>query len=181
MIIDESASDEEISKLTEAVVKVVPSMPEAILNTSFYPRIKVLQIPEIMRFCKEQTTLKNDLLDMCNYIGEYLSESDIHDLFDALKDKYNNENPLVGLEYHIESTRIDYGVVLFVVIKRDDVYLKKFIFRYRKSLDSSIDGLSTIGVPLNSKPLENVGDIEKALRASQIDALMSGVRKDDKK
>lgn len=168
MRLDEGPAEAEIDQMTEAVVRVVPSVSENILNTSFYPRIRVLEIPEIMRFCQEQISLKNDLLDLTTYIGEYMTEAQIREIFDTLKEKYNQEK-IIGMEYHVESTRIDFGVVLFVVIKRTDIFVKKFIFRFRKALDTNLVGLSSIGVPIGGI---NLPELQKEDRARETDALL---------
>ena len=39
----------------------------------------------------------------------------------------------IGIEYHIEVTRYDYGVPVFVVIKRDIIYIKKICFQIQKT------------------------------------------------
>ena len=66
-----------------------------------------------------------------------------------MKEKYNDKNNNIGLDYHIEATRIDYGVPVFVIIKRTDISMKKFVFRFRKTdVATGMDGLSPIGVPL---------------------------------
>lgn len=145
MIIEEESK--ELKDLNETFIKVLPSAPESVLNSAFYPRIRILEIPEIMQYCREHTDLKNDLLAIATFIGEFLTEDQIRDIFDGLKNKYNTNDSLVGLEYHMEATRVDFGIVLFVAIKRNNFYIKKFIFRFRKALDVSMSGLSNIGVP----------------------------------
>ena len=82
-------------------------------------------------------------------VGEQLSESFIREYLDDLKEKYNTVDNNVGLEYHIEQTRIDYGVAVFVIIKRDTVYCKKFVFRFRKASPTlGVSGLSNTGTGL---------------------------------
>lgn len=170
MVLDEST---DIEKLNETIVKIIPSVSEKILNSSYYPRIKVLELPEIIRFCKEQTSLKNDLLAILTYVGEQMSEEDIRNIFDSMKRKYN-QNDKIGLDYHIEMTRYDYGICLFVIIKRDDVYAKKFVFRYKRKdkSETNIDGLTSVGYPLSQ---QNIQDI----RRDNVKQILKSLGKED--
>lgn len=132
--------------LNEMIVKVSDSLPTKLENSIYYDRLKALLMPEIISFCKEFLELRDDLLYLRAAIGTELSEDAIRSYFDALKEKYNNKNNNIGLDYHIESTRIDYGVPLFVILKRNDIYMKKFVFRFRKiSTSDGLQGLSNIG------------------------------------
>lgn len=147
MFIDES---EDIKKLNEMIIRTSDSLDPEITNSIYYPRLKQLMFKEIIDFCKEKYELKEDLLELHDYIGQKLSEASIREYLDELKLKYNLSNS-TGLDYHIESTRVDYGVVVFAIIKRNDILTKKFVFRFRKSPTDSLFGLSNNGVPVIEK------------------------------
>lgn len=107
---------------------------------------------EIQEFTKEKIELKRDLHNIRLTIGQEMNEEDIRRYLDTLKDTYNNKNSDIGIEYHIETTRIDYGVPVFVMIKRDHIYIKKLVFRFKKKDNSKgIGGLSPAGIRLESK------------------------------
>jgi hypothetical protein len=140
----------ELNTLNEMFVNVLPSMPSKIENSIYYNRLKHLLMPEIITYCKEFTDMRDDLLYLRAAIGTELSEDAIRAYLDGLKEKYNDKNNNIGLDYHIEATRIDYGVPVFVIIKRTDISMKKFVFRFRKTdVATGMDGLSPIGVPLS--------------------------------
>jgi hypothetical protein len=146
-IILENNESKELDHLEEMVVNVYDGLPVEIENSIFYPKLKQLLYFEIIRFCKEQTELKEDLLIFRNLVGESLEESQIREYLDTLKAKFNNTNSNVGLNYHIEATRIDLSCVLFVIIKRHDIHMKKFVFRFRKkNLGSNVDGIAPGGL-----------------------------------
>ena len=90
-----------------------------------------------------------------------------------MKRKYN-QNDKIGLDYHIEMTRYDYGICLFVIIKRDDVYAKKFVFRYKRKDKSAtnIDGLTSVGYPLSQ---QNIQDI----RRDNVKQILKSLGKED--
>ena len=69
---------------------------------------------------------------------------------EKLKTKYNMQVNNIGLDYHIEVTRIDFGVPVFVIIKRDFIYMKKFVFRFKKNIATGLEGLTTVGTFKNS-------------------------------
>ncbi len=145
IILEESR---EIAELNEMFVRVERSLPSNIENSVFYPKLKQLLFTEITRFTKERAELKADLNFLRMNVGELLGEAEIRDYLDTLKRKYNDKDNDVGIDYHIEATRFDYGVPVFVVIKREVIYMKKFAFRFRKpDTSSSIQGLSASGVP----------------------------------
>jgi hypothetical protein len=147
MFIDEESK--EIRQLNEMFVKVYDSLPTKIENSIFYPKLKQLLHMEIIKFTREQIELKQDLNLLRMNIGEALSETEIREYLDSLKAKYNLDDNNVGLDYHIEVTRYDYGVPIFVVIKRDIIYFKKFVFRFRKSSPTmGLDGLQVSGLPI---------------------------------
>ena len=138
-IVNENLS-EEINKINETIMSVQDSLPAKVTNTIFYTKLKYLMFSEIVKFCREKLELKQDLLNLRTFIGEFISEEDIRKMFDELKEKYNNVNDNIGMDYHIEATRIDYGVCLFVMLKRGDiVFAKKFVFRFRKSQTVGFD------------------------------------------
>lgn len=143
---------QDIKKVNEMFVDVQPSLSSDITNSIFYNKLKYFMFKEIVDFCKEKIELKNDLLELRVLIGEFLTEQDIRNKLDLLKERYNNTVQNIGIEYHLESTRIDYGVAVFCIIKRDDIYAKKFVFRFRKSpqIGLNYSGLSSIGAPISS-------------------------------
>lgn len=129
-------------------VKVEKSLPEKIENSVYYPKLRQLLMPEIVRFTREKLELRDDLNFFRMNVGENLSDTEIREYLDGLKDKYNLEDNDIGLDYHIEVTRFDYGVPVFVVIKRDRIYMKKFVFRFRKSnISGGLQDVSQVGVP----------------------------------
>ena len=145
MIIYEESK--ELQTLNEMFVRVEGGLPSKVENSIYYAKLKNLLHKEIVGFTKEKIELRDDLTYLRLSVGEQLTESDIREALDALKNKYNMDDNSIGLDYHIEVTRIDYGVALFVVIKRDQIYLKKFVFRYRKAnISSGIEGLTQAGV-----------------------------------
>lgn len=146
IIIEEESDD--IRRLNEMVISVQPSLPTEIENSIFYPKLKQLLHVEIFRFCKEQVELKEDLNIFRQLIGEVLTESQIREYLDGLKTKYNGINNNVGLDYQISATRIDYCCPVFVVIKRDVIHMKKFVFRFRKAggIGTPLDGLTVGGL-----------------------------------
>lgn len=83
-------------------------------------------------------------------VGNEMFEADIRAYLDELKEKYNGKIDDVGLDYHIEATKIDYGVAVFVVLKLTDIQLKKFVFRFRKA-----KGIQVGVEPLNLGGLVN--------------------------
>ena len=136
-----------LQDLHEMIVNVHDSLPSAVENSIFYPKLKQLLHLEIIRFCKEQVELKEDLNIFRRLIGDQLSENEIRTYMNDLKAKYNNINSNVGIDYHIESTRIDYSCVVFVVIKRENIHMKKFVYRFKKKdISAGMNGLSIGGL-----------------------------------
>lgn len=145
---------DELRHLNEMYVNVLPALDPKVTNSIYYNRLKYLMFNEIVQFCREKLDLKQDLLAIRPYIGDYMSEEDIRKTFDGLKNKYNGgAEDNVGIDYHIETTRVDYGVCVFAIIKRDDIYAKKFVFRFRKTPSAGLDlsNLTAIGSPLPEK------------------------------
>lgn len=141
------SESDEIKKINEMLVDVVPSLDEKITNSIYYNKLKHATFNEIITFCREKIELKSDLLYIRTFIGEFLTTDEIHDVFDELKKKHNGEEN-IGIEYHIETTRIDYSVCLFVIIKRNDIMAKKFIFRFRKAPSAGLSGLTNANMPI---------------------------------
>ena len=146
-ILNESA---DLKRLNEMFVDVRDSLPTEIENSIYYPKLKHLLFGEINEFCKEKLELKKDLNNFRDLVGEYIEEEQIREYLDGLKTKYNMQVNNIGLDYHIEVTRIDFGVPVFVIIKRDFVYLKKFVFRFKKNINSGLGDLSTAGMLRNN-------------------------------
>lgn len=121
----------ELETLHELFIKVEDSLPADLENSIFYSRIKNTMTKELMSFMREQAALRADLMRLKDKIGEIMSEDQIRRELEPLM-KYNEEDNNVGVIYHIESTRLDYGVPVIVIIKRDVLYVKKFVFRFKK-------------------------------------------------
>ena len=152
MILEEQSSD--MKKLNEMFIDVGDSLPTKIENSIFYPKLKQLLHQEILRFFMKSSEsthkeLKDDLNLLRLNVGEKLSEVEIREYLDALKETYNSENNNVAIDYHIEVTRFDYGVPVWVVIKRSNIHMKKFVFRFRKAkITMGLDDVSIGGIPL---------------------------------
>ena len=153
-VLNENSQLTEINNkiLNEMKLNVKDHLPDKVELSIYYPKLKQQLRSEIFNFCREKIELKEDLNMFRMLVGEYLDEKDIREYLDTLKEKYNNKNDtFIGIDYHIEATRIDYGVAVFVMIKRSDCDMKKFVFRFRKKdLGSGIANLSTIGTPLDA-------------------------------
>jgi hypothetical protein len=148
-LIEISEESKDIVQLNEMLFKVQNSLPKNIENSVFYPKLKQLLHMEIVRFAKDQIELKQDLNFLRMNVGEAIPEAEIREYLDSLKEKYNGQQQDIAIDYHVEVTRIDYGVPVFVVIRRGTVHMKKFVFRFRKSdIRQGLDGLSQQGVPL---------------------------------
>ena len=131
IVLEETNS--QLANINEMFIASLPSLPTDVENSIYYARIKQLLHPEIYNFCKEQLELKEDLNFLRMSVGEVMTEQEIRDYLDSLKDKYK-DNDKVGIEYHIEVTRIDYGVPVFCIIRRGNgIFMKKFVFRFRKA------------------------------------------------
>lgn len=147
----------QITQLNEVFVNVLPSLPTDIEGSIYYAKLKNLLHAEIMNFCKEQLELKSDLQFFRMNVGEALTEKEIREYLDTLKEKYNSKEQNVGIDYHIEATRIDFGVAVFCVIKRENIYMKKFVFRFRKvNNEGSIGTLSASQIPNNTEKKKNL-------------------------
>ena len=150
-VLEESA---QIKELNEMFVNVLPSLPTKVENSIYYRKLRTMLHPEIINYCREHVDLKQDLNFLRMMVGEEITEREIREYLDRLKEKYNLSDNNCALDYHIEVTRIDYGVPVFVVIKRDMIYLKKFVFRFLKAnTATSLLDVNNSGVPINS-PLD---------------------------
>ena len=119
--------------LHEMFIKVEDAHPSKLENSIFYSRIKNTMAHDLMTFMKEQIDLRDELMELKDDIGEPKSERDIRLILDKLMKKYNGADNNVGIVYHIESTRVDYGVPVIVMIKRNVIFVKKFVFRFKKT------------------------------------------------
>lgn len=135
---------DDVKTLNETIIRTANSLDPSIANSIYYPKLKHLTFREIVDFCKEKLELKADLLELNDFMGMKISEEELRNYLDNLKLKYGMIDN-IGLEYHIESTKVDYGVSLFVVIRRADIDVKKFVFRFRKSATDTIFGLGSGG------------------------------------
>lgn len=142
-VLDES---QQLQRLNEMYTDVSQALPTNVENSIYYPKIKHLLFSEINGFCKEKIELKNDLNDFRRLVGEVMTEKQIREYLDGLKSKYNGMVNNVGIDYHIEVTRLDFGVPVFVLIKRDSIYLKKFVFRFKKDLSTGLGDLTNAGM-----------------------------------
>lgn len=140
----------QLTSLNEVLVNVYNSLPNEVEQSIYYAKLKHILHSEIINYCREQTEIKEDLNILRMSIGTIMTEGEIREYLDNLKEKYNNKYENVGIDYHIEVTRIDYGVPVFVIIKRGPkILMKKFVFRFKKAnLADGIDGVSHAGIPL---------------------------------
>jgi hypothetical protein len=124
-------TSKELEILHEMFIRVEDPLPADLENSIFYSRIKNTMTRELLSFMREQTELKADLLRFKDKIGDVMSESQIRKELETMM-KYNEQDNNVGVIFHIESTRLDYGVPVIVMIKRDVLHVKKFVFRFKK-------------------------------------------------
>ncbi len=172
MIVENEISNIEVlhnahrHSLNELFMNVDASLPTRVENSTYYARLKHMLHLDIRAFTKDKVELRSDLNILRMQVGESLEEGEIRYFLDDLKQKYNNSDNNIAIEYHIEATKIDFGVPVFVVIKRDEVYIKKFTFRFKKrsGVATTIDGISLSGAPLGESinsvffKKENKGD-----------------------
>lgn len=154
MVIESDSN--EIKLLDEFVVELSDSnISDNVERSIFYPKLKQLMFKEINLFCREHIQLKNDLQFIRMQIGDSLSEKEVRSMFDDLMKKYNTTaNDNIGVMYHLEKTRFDYGVPLFVIIKRNEIQAKKFVFRFRRT-EMSDPGISFKNENVDT-PKENI-------------------------
>ena len=146
----------QLQQLNEMFIKVPDSLPTEIEQSIYYPKLRSLLHAEIVNFCKEQTELRDDLNFFRMSIGQQMEEDEIRAYLDGLKEKYNSKYQNVGLEYDLTVTRFDYAVPVFCVIKRQEIFLKKFVFRFKKpSVATGVDSLSIAGLPLDALKNKN--------------------------
>ena len=141
----------QITQINEMFVNVQQGLSDEIEGSIYYGKLRNLLHSEILGFCKEQLELKQDLNMFRMMIGQDMNESEIREYLDGLKLKYNNQDNNIGIDYHIEVTRVDYGVPVFVVIKRNEIFMKKFVFRFRKKkISDGVSNLTISGIPLDA-------------------------------
>jgi hypothetical protein len=171
ILIEES---KELKALNELFIKVEKHLPSNIENSIFYAKLKKALHQEIFTFTKEQVDLRDNLNFLRLLIGEPMSEKDIRFYLDGLKEQYNTVDNNVALDYHIEATRVDFGVPVFVVIRRDVAYMKKFVFRFKKSdFSTGIQGLTQAGIPVIRE--EVLRKESKEERKKRYEKLMGGL------
>jgi hypothetical protein len=166
IVIDEESPN--ITSLNEMLFRVHDSLPTKIENSIFYPKLKHLLHGEIIRFCREYTDLRQDLNILRMNVGQALPEAEVREYLNSLKTKYNGEIDDIGIDYHIEFTKIDYSAAVFVIIKRGIVQMKKFVFRFRKSaVQQSMDNISIAGIPIEKE------DSRKERQEKYVDELIN--------
>lgn len=109
------------------IIRNVSTKTTASIN---YLNLRHKNFREIISFCRERITLKDDLVEMNTKVGTPVSLVDINEMAEYYKRKHTVED--IGLEYHVEVTRWDFSLIVFVIIKRDFIKAQKFVFRYRK-------------------------------------------------
>lgn len=141
----------QIVQINEMFVNVQQGLSNEVEGSIYYGKLRNLLHSEILGFCKEQLELKQDLNMFRMMVGQDMNESEIREYLDGLKLKYNNQDNNIGIDYHIEVTRVDYGVPVFVVIKRNEIFMKKFVFRFRKKkISDGVSNLTISGIPLDA-------------------------------
>ena len=149
MIIYEDSK--ELQTLNELFVDVKDSgIPSDVENSIYYPKLRHMLYNEIRNFCKEYIELRDDLDTLRMQVGAEMTENEIRTYLNGLMDKYNGMVNNVGLVYHIEANRFSYGVPVVVVIKRDTIYMKKFVFRFKKDQSAGTGNLTPEGMLKNS-------------------------------
>jgi hypothetical protein len=159
-----------IEMLNELFIKVESDLPDSIENSVMYPKLKQLIQREIMSFAKEQIGIRDDLIIIKDKIGDPMKFADIRKMMDDLSEKYNNDNNNVGVVYHIEPTRVDYGVPVHIIIRRGDkIHVKKFVFRFRKGgIRQGTDSLTQSGLS-KSSPSKGENLVNKLLGGKKND------------
>jgi hypothetical protein len=128
-------------------VHVKKNLPKDIENSVFYPKQRDSLKRELFSFMKEQISLREDLMFLRNKVGDPIKEEEIRSYMERLSTKYNDIDNNVGLSYHIEATRIDYGLSVHVIIFRGQIHVKKFVFRFRKTeTKAGLDNVSSSGI-----------------------------------
>lgn len=88
-IINENETSQ-IQSLNEMFVNVSENLPKDIEQSIYYTKLKTLLHAEIFNFCKEQLELKQDLNLFRMSVGKTMTESEIREYLDGLKEKYNS-------------------------------------------------------------------------------------------
>ena len=149
-------------------ITVIDTVPNEISSSIHYSKIKHALHSHIITFCRDKKELKNDLKLLSYGVGREYDYGILLEVMEGLKEKYNGRDNNIGLEYHIEFTRYDFALVLSVIIKRDTIEMKKFVYRYKKKgigdsmLNTSIDSSkNTKGSNQTPIPIINLGQQTK--------------------
>lgn len=99
-----------------------------------FQKLKQELFSDINIFCRNYNRLREDLHVLRLGVGQERDTESLDNYGSALKQYYNNGKvDNVGVEYRIEVTRFDIVMIVTVIIKRTDITVRNFIFRYRKS------------------------------------------------
>lgn len=141
----------QIKQLNETLLTVMDSLPLDVEQSVYYNKLKQLLHSEIFNFCKDQNELKQDLNMLRLSIGLPMTEAEIREYLDGLKLKYNNGgNQNIAIEYDLTITKFDYAVPVFVVIRRGEFLIKKFVFRFkRQNISQGVANTTIAGIPLD--------------------------------
>lgn len=137
-------------------VVVYETVPEEISNSLNYTRIKHELHSHINNFCREKVDLKNKLHVLRLAVGRRYDPEDVKNTLEQFKEEFNEKDNNIGLDYNIVVTKFDFVVTVHVVIKRTDIEMKKFVFRYRKKSTTENEDLSI--KPKESKTNNNEND-----------------------
>jgi hypothetical protein len=141
MIVDKE--QKALIALDEMFVRVQDGLTDVTQHSIYYNKLRSLLHADIRMFCLEKRELNQDLETLRLNIGNVVSENELLTYSNELMDKYNNKNDNIGLIFHLEATRVDFALICVAIIKRDDIYTKKFTFRYRKpSINDGVYGLT---------------------------------------
>ena len=113
-------------------ITVIDTVPNEISGSIHYGKIKHALHSHIVTFCRDKKELKNDLKLLSYGVGREYDYDILLEVMEGLKQKYNGRDNNIGLEYHIEFTRYDFALIVSVIIKRAEIEMKKFVFRYKK-------------------------------------------------
>jgi hypothetical protein len=113
-------------------ITVMDTVPNEISSSIHYGKIKHSLHSHIVTFCRDKKDLKNDLKLLSYGVGREYDYDILIEVMEGLKEKYNGLDNNIGLEYHIEFTRYDFALIVTAIIKRADIEVKKFVFRYKK-------------------------------------------------
>ena len=114
-----SEENSQLTQLNEMFVNVLPSLPEDVENSIYYPKLKVALHPEIHNFCREKVELQQDLNILRMSIGEQLTEKEIREYLKLSSKRY--------VAYKIIKPLIDSGKLDYVNKKRVNAKNQKYI------------------------------------------------------